>query len=196
VLAVLLGVGTEPAAATRALLAEREVDHVVVVGIAGGVLADAEIGDVVRVESVRHGPTGRRHTSTPLGPAPHVGTMHTSDELVQDPVALAALAAYGVVALDMETAAVAEVCEAAAVPWSVVRAISDLAGDESITAEVAAMTRPDGTPDLDAVTRHLEEDPSRIEVLGRLGQDVERAARAAAEAAVEACRHVGDPPPR
>jgi adenosylhomocysteine nucleosidase len=192
-LAVQIGMGTVPAEqATRTLLQHVEVDHVVVLGIAGGVLPSAEIGDLVVVESALHGPTGRTHDATPLGPMPPGGVLHTSDLLIQDPGALAELIGQGVVALDMETAAVAQVCEQEGVPWTSFRALSDLPGDDSITAEVAALTGPDGMPDLDAITRFLEEDPSRAAALERLGDDAAHAARVAAEAAIAACRHVGE----
>jgi adenosylhomocysteine nucleosidase len=194
-LALQIGMGTVPAEqATRTLLQHVDVDHVVVLGIAGGVLPSAEIGDLVVVESALHGPTGQTHDATPLGPVPATGVLHTSDLLIQDPGALAELVSQGVVALDMETAAVAHVCEQEDVPWTSFRSISDLAGDESITAEVAALTGPDGMPDLDAITRFLEEDPSRAAALERLGNDAAHAAQVAAEAAIAACRHVGDLP--
>ena len=52
------------------------------------------------------------------------------------------MAAQGVVAVDMETAAVAAVCEAAACPWSVFRGISDYAGEGLVDDAIFAMTRP------------------------------------------------------
>jgi adenosylhomocysteine nucleosidase len=191
--AVQIGMGTVPAErATRTLLQHVDVDHVVVLGIAGGVLPSAEIGDLVVVESALHGPTGRTHDAAPLGPVPPSGVLHTSDLLIQDPGALAELIGQGVVALDMETAAVAHVCEQEDVPWTSFRAVSDVPGDDTITAEVAALTGPDGMPDLDAITRFLEADPSRAAALERLGNDANHAARVAAEAAIAACRHVGE----
>jgi adenosylhomocysteine nucleosidase len=191
--ATQIGMGTVPAEqATRALLQSTELDHVVVLGIAGGVLPSAEIGELVVVESALHGPTGRTHDAAPLGPVPPHGVLHTSDLLIQDPGALAELVGQGVVALDMETAAVAHVCEQEDVPWTSFRAVSDLPGDDSITSEVAALTGPDGMPDLDAITRYLQADPSRAEAHERLGQDAAHAARVAAAAAIAACRHVGD----
>ncbi len=58
--------------------------------------------------------------------------MWTNDELITDLDELAALhAERGVVALDMETAAIAHACEQRGVPWSVFRAISDRSSDGS-----------------------------------------------------------------
>ena len=51
--------------------------------------------------------------------------MWTNDELITELEELATLHERGVVALDMETAAIAHACEQRGVPWSVFRAISD-----------------------------------------------------------------------
>ena len=61
----------------------------------------------------------------------------------------------GVVSLDMETAAIAKVCDERGVAWSVVRAISDRAGDGTVDAEIAGLTHPDGTANPAAVARYL-----------------------------------------
>jgi len=189
VVALLLGMGTRPAAEnTERLLAATEVDHVVVVGVTGGVHPEAAIGDLVAPEVVIDGATGREHRPTHLGEVTPSGSMWTSDVLIRDQAELADLLRRGVIALDMETAAVAHVCDQRDVPWTVVRSVSDLPHDDSITDEVAALVQPDGTPDLDAVDRYLAEDPSRLEDLSRLGADMEVAAQAAAGGAAEVCR--------
>jgi adenosylhomocysteine nucleosidase len=191
--AVLVGVGTQPsAAATATLLQAAEIDHVVVVGITGGVRPDAHIGQLVHPEVVVHGPSGREHGHEPVGGVQASGAMWTSDDIIRDAAELAGLAARGVVALDMETAAIAHVCDQREVPWTVVRAISDLASDPSIDEEVASLTRPDGTPDLPAVARYVARDPRRAKNLARLGRDMQTAADAAAQAAADVCRHLAN----
>jgi adenosylhomocysteine nucleosidase len=109
------------------------------------------------------------------------------DELITGPDELNAMAARGVVAVDMETAAVAAVCEAAGCPWSVFRGISDYAGEGLVDDAIFAMTRPDGTADPDVIARYLEENPERREVLVRLAHDTHLATEAAAAAAIDAC---------
>lgn len=189
VTATLAGVGTAPAASvTEHVLAELEpVDHVVVVGIAGGIGPDQSIGDVVVPELVVDGATGAEHRPHPLGDERPAGILSTSDELVVDPDAVAALAARGVIALDMETAAIAAVCERHGVRWSVFRAISDRAADGLVDAEVAALAGADGSAGLPAVLKLVARRPSRARDLARLGRDMKIATRAAAVAAAAAC---------
>jgi hypothetical protein len=91
-----------------------------------------------------------------------------------------------VLAIDMETAAVAAVCERRGRPWSVFRALSDRAGDPLVGADVLALAGEDGEPDLAAVFRFLLRRPWRLPLLVRLGRDSSRATRAAAAAAVRA----------
>ncbi|UCE87523.1 MAG: nucleoside phosphorylase, partial [Deltaproteobacteria bacterium] len=88
--------------------------------------------------------------------------------------------------IDMETAAVAAVCERRRCPWSVFRAISDRADDGSTDAAVLALAGPDGRPDLLAVARLVLTRPRRVPQLVRLARGATRAARVAASAAVAA----------
>ena len=192
VTAALVGVGTGPsAAATEHLLGTLpRVDHVVVVGIAGGIGPGQSIGDVIVPEVVVDGATGDEHRPDPLGDRVPAGVLSTSDELIVDPAAVAALVDRGVVALDMETAAIAAVCARHGCRWSVFRAISDRAGDGLIDAEVGALTKPDGSADIPAALRLVARHPSRARDLARLGRDMKTAARAAATAAAAACADV------
>ena len=75
--------------------------------------------------------------------------------------------AEAVVALDMETAAVAVVCEERNVPWSAFRAISDRPRDKLVDAAVWEMTGPDGSADPDALRRYLATDPDARTRLAR-----------------------------
>jgi adenosylhomocysteine nucleosidase len=194
VTAVLAGVGTAPAAAAteRVLTASGRVDHVVVVGIAGGIVAGQAIGDLIVPETVVDGASGAEYQPYPLGDHTPAGTLSTSDELIVDPAAVAELVGRGVVALDMETAAIAAVCERHGRPWSVFRAISDRAGDGLIDPEIAALASADGSAGLPAVLKLVARHPSRVRDLARLGRDVKVAARAAAVTAAAACAEVVD----
>lgn len=188
VVAGLTGIGTARArAAAVAVLDATEVDHVVVVGIAGAVGATHGVGQAIAPVSVVDAATGRAFAPHPLGELVGLaGTLVTGDELIRDAARLADLEADGVVALDMETAAVAEVCEERGVPWSVARAISDVAGDEAVGATVeGGLARPDGSPDLAAAARFMARSPSRIGALARLARQAQAAARAAADEAVQ-----------
>jgi adenosylhomocysteine nucleosidase len=191
VTATMTGIGTAAGArAARRVLDAAEVDHLVVVGIAGGLGDRLAIGDVVVPSVVIDGATGAGYRPHPLGAQPNDGGLHTSDDLLLDDDTLAALAMQGVVALDMETAAIAAVCEERGCPWSVIRSISDRTSDGMVDDAVASLARPDGSADLPAVARFVVRHPNRIGQLTRLGRDMKTATNAAAAAAVRALREL------
>ncbi|MEJ7584586.1 MAG: hypothetical protein WKF43_10995 [Acidimicrobiales bacterium] len=188
VFAIVTGIGTKLATtATERLLDAVAVDRVVVVGVTGALDGTLPIGSLVLPEVVVDSATGAEHRPAALGGGVARGTMWTTDELLSDPDVLARLRDQGVVSLDMETAAIAEVCEQCDVPWSVFRAISDRATDE-IVGQVFHLTNRDGTPNVPAVVRYLVGHPTQVPRLARLGRGAMRAAEVAAEAAVRACR--------
>lgn len=187
VTAVITGIGTALAhAATVRLLDEVDVERVIVVGIAGAIENQTPIGALVLPEFVVSGADGSEHRPTPLRVGNAHGKLWTSDELLLDPAVLADLRAHGVVALDMETAAIAKVCDEHDVPWSVVRAISDRAGDGTVDGETVGLTHPDGRPNVSAVARYLVRHPDALPRLVRLGKGAKLAAARAAETAINA----------
>ena len=185
-LVTTMGMAAGERAAQRLL--DVGVDRVIVVGIAGGVdPATVKIGDVVIPETVIDRRTRKSH-GPPLSPdTPPRGTISCGDELITDPVHLAEMGATGVIAVDMETAAVAAVCEAAGVPWSAFRGISDYAGEGLVDQELFEATNPDGTGNPGAIKRYLEAHPEKVEVLKRLARDTTIATEAAAAAAIRSC---------
>lgn len=187
VTAVITGIGTALAhAATVRLLDEVDVERVIVVGIAGAIENQTPIGALVLPEFVVSGADGSDHRPTPLRVGNAHGKLWTSDELLLDPAVLADLRAHGVVALDMETAAIAKVCDEHDVPWSVVRAISDRAGDGGVDAEIVGLSHPDGRLNFSAVARYLVRHPGAVPRLVRLGKGAKLAAARAAETAINA----------
>jgi nucleoside phosphorylase len=185
--AATAGVGIRAAAsAAERILDATRPDHLVVVGIAGGIGAGVRIGDLVVPERVIDLASGAEHRPAPLGGAAPRGVLATSDRLIVDPREIAELERRGAVAIDMETAAVAAVCERRGCPWSVFRAVSDLAGDGSADGAVLGLLRPDGRPDLGALARLLATRPWRIPGLVRLARGADLASRTAAGAAVAA----------
>lgn len=187
VVAAITGIGTRAAARTTERLLERDaVDRVIVVGIAGAIAAGLGVGELVVPERVLDLATGREHRPTPLGAVPARGTLATSDALVALPDALARLGREGVVAIDMETSAIAAVCERRGVAWSVFRAISDRAGAGPLDAEILRLAGPEGRPAPLALARFLLTRPWRVPQLVRLGRDSRRATRVAADAVLAA----------
>ena len=187
VVAIATGMGTAAArAAVIQLLDAVDVEWVVVVGITGAIENETPIGTLVLPELVVNGADGSEFRPKPLPFGDAHGKMWTTDELLLDPTVHADLRAQGVVSLDMETAAVAEVCENRGVPWSVVRAISDRAGDGSVDAELFGLSHPDGTPNFSAVARYLARHPVAVPRLVRLARGSKLATERAAAAAIRA----------
>jgi adenosylhomocysteine nucleosidase len=185
IVAAITGIGVRAAAQTaERVLDSGGIDHLVVVGIAGGIAAGARIGDIVVPELVIDLESGAQHRPARLGDAPPRGVLATSGELVSDREALVRLRDRGVVAIDMETAAVAAVCERRGCRWSVFRAISDHIDDAPVDPAVFGLAGPDGGPNPTALLRFLLTRPWKIPELARLARDMRKAANAAAQAAV------------
>jgi adenosylhomocysteine nucleosidase len=186
VTAVITGIGTARAhAATVRLLDAVDAEWVIVVGICGATDNRTPIGSLVLPELVVDGSDGSQHRPTPLGVGDTHGKLWTTDELLLDPAEHADLRAQGAVALDMETAAVAKACEPRGVPWSVVRAVSDRAGDGGVDADIVGLTRPDGTANLSAAARYLVRCPGALPRLVRLAGGSRLASERAANAAIK-----------
>ena len=188
VTAATIGVG--PAAAARStvhLLDASATDVVLVSGVAGGLDPQVPIGTVVVPATVVNRGSGRRLHATPVKDVDLAGTIATSHELVVDEERQGALRAEGVDAVDMETAAVAEVCSDRGLPWLAFRGISDRPSDGLVDGSMIGMLKPDGRANPLAMARFVAMRPWKIPGLVRLGRDATLAARRAAEAAVAAC---------
>jgi adenosylhomocysteine nucleosidase len=188
VVAIVTGMGTVFATeGTERLLDAFDVARVVVVGITGAVENVTPIGTLVLPEVVVNSATGTEHRPDPFGTGTPSGKMWTTDALTTDLDAVAALREQGVVSLDMETAAIAAVCERRGIPWSVFRVISDRASDGSIDDEVFKMSNQDGTPNPRAVARYFLRHPHHIPRMARLAKGARLATETAADAAIRAC---------
>lgn len=180
----LLGIGTRAARdSTARLLEAHRPGRVLVIGVAGGIGPTTSIGSLVVPAAVLDAASGTEHVPAPVPGFAAAGTLHTSDELVVEPEHIAALVDRGVVALDMETAAVAAVCEGAGVPWSVLRGISDHADAELIDPAILGLMGPTGEPRPGAVARYVARHPGRVRHLARLARGLSAATSASAEAA-------------
>lgn len=187
VFAATTGIGMGPAARVAERLLDRgPFERVLVVGIAGGIGPGVTVGDLVVPELVVDLASGAEHRPSPLGEGVPRGVLATSDELVVDREAVARLERRGVVAVDMETAAIAAVCERRGCAWSVFRGISDRADDGSVDPAILALAGPDGDGDPAAVARFVLTRPWRIPRLVRLARGMRAAADVAARAAARA----------
>jgi adenosylhomocysteine nucleosidase len=187
VIAIVTGIGTALAgSATVRLLDAVDVEWVVVVGITGAIDDDTPIGGLILPERVVDGADGSVYRPRPLRVGNAHGAIWTTDQLLTDPATHADLRSRGVVSLDMETAAIAKVCDQRGVAWSVVRAISDRAGDGTVDAEIVGLTHSDGTANPAAVARYLVRHRNALPRLARLAKGSNLAAKQAANAAIMA----------
>jgi len=184
VVAGVLGVGPSSARrTTERLLEQGSFDHVMVVGIAGGLDPALAVGGLIVPRQVRLYPDGALYRSHPL-PSRHAeGGLMTTDGLLSTEEDWRAILESGFGAVDMEAAGVAEACEGASVDWSVYRGISDRPDEHIVDQTVFAMSKPDGSADLAAVGRYLIRDPRRARTLAHLNRSMGQAARTAATAA-------------
>lgn len=192
VVAALTGIGM----AAGARCAERIIDatspdHLIVVGIAGGIASSVGIGDLVVPELVLNLDTGANHRPAAFGDSNPQGTLASSDTLLESREDALALRDRGVVAIDMESAAVAAVCERRGCAWSVFRAISDRADEGTTDTAILGLVDSDGTPNLAAVARFVLTRPHRIPQLVRLARGSNAATGTAADAAIAALRASG-----
>ncbi|BBU22640.1 5'-methylthioadenosine/S-adenosylhomocysteine nucleosidase [Mycobacterium xenopi] len=191
-IAIVTGIGTAQAhaataqAATAQLLDTVKVEWVIVVGISGAIDNQTPIGTLVLPELVVSGADCSQYRPKPLRLGDAHGTLWTTDSLLVDPRVHADLRNRGVVSLDMETAAIAKVCEQRGVPWSVLRAVSDRASDGSVDAEILGLANPDGRANSPAAARYLLRHPGAWLRLVRLARGSKLASERAAEAAITA----------
>ena len=188
VVATMTGIGTQGALdATERLLDDHPIHHVIIVGVAGGLGPELDVGDMVVPELVVDRPNDRTYRATPLGAVAPAGTIVTSDEFNYPQPILDGFIADGVLALDMETGSIAAVCERRGVPWTAFRSLSDHATKAPVETAVLGLARPDGSANVPALIRYLGPKPWRIRHLSRLAKGSMLATRNAANAAVDAC---------
>jgi nucleoside phosphorylase len=186
--AIVTGMGTALARReTERLLNAVDIDEVVVVGITGAVENETPIGTLVLPEVVVNSATGAEYRPAPRAQGEPHGKMWTTDGLTTNLDDIAELRAQGVISLDMETAAIAEVCVSRGIPWSVFRVISDRASDGSITEEIFHLSHQDGTPDKAAVARYFLKHPTHVARMTELAKGAKLATENAADAAIKAC---------
>jgi adenosylhomocysteine nucleosidase len=182
-LVLVTGMGTD-----RASAAARWVwDHfrprlVVACGFTGALSPKFEVGDVLVasevVEPDEDGMHWRTAVPTELGDLP-VGRVVTVRELMGRPSAKRSLARKtAAVAVDMESAAIAEVCQEKRIPCAVVRAISDTA-DTMLSDRLVTMVSG-GRVSPWRVLINVVRSPRLVLELWRLARDTRIAARALA----------------
>jgi len=163
------------------------VDHVMIAGICGGLDPDRAVGSLINPEIIIEHTSGVAYRHTPPGDAPQFGKLITTEGVSLDPDLTRSFLADGCIGVDMESSAVAEVCEAQGCPWSVYRCIGDRPFDGLLDERIVALTHPDGSGNSAEIARLVAAEPDLAAKLERLSHDTALAARLAAEAAVRGC---------
>jgi nucleoside phosphorylase len=171
--------------ATERVLASGHFDHVMIVGIAGGLDPKFPVGSVMVPSEVRLHPHGALYRTHPLPSRMSEGGLMTTDGLFSDEAVWRPILEAGFGAVDMEAAGVAEACEQAGVAWSIYRGISDRPEENLVDQAVFALSKPNGSVDLVALGKFLVRDPLRIKMLAHLNRCMKKAANSAAIAAFE-----------
>lgn len=169
--------------ATERMLATGPFDHVMVVGIAGGLDPTLPVGSLIVPSRVRLHPDGPVHTTRPLPSRVPDGGLMTTIGLFSDDEIWQPILASGYGAVDMEASGVGDACESANVDWSVYRGISDRPDEHIVDQGVFALSKEDGSPDFMAVAKYVARDPRRVKALAHLNRCMGVAAKVAAEAA-------------
>jgi adenosylhomocysteine nucleosidase len=184
VAALVTGMGPALAReATRKALGTGTFDHVMVIGIAGGLDPDLPVGSLMVPSRVQLYPEGPEFHARPVPPRVAGGSLMTTDGLFDNEQVWQPILERGFGAVDMEAAGVAEVCEDAGVAWSVYRGISDRPDEHIVDQAVFGLSKPDGSADPVAVAKYLARDPRRAKALAHLNQCMKEAANLAADAA-------------
>ncbi|MGH9919271.1 MAG: hypothetical protein ACRD6W_10465, partial [Nitrososphaerales archaeon] len=131
--------------------------------------------------------SGSSYSHRPPGDAPRAGKLITTDQATLDVSLSRHFFEDGCLAVDMESSAVAEVCEAQGCTWSVYRCIGDRYFDGFLDERIVSLGNPDGSANVEEVMKLIAAEPELKERLERLGRDSTMAARLAAESAVRGC---------
>ena len=153
------------------------IDHVMVAGICGGLDPDIEVGTLINPEFITDHTSGTSYRHSPPGDTPLVGKLMTTEQVTLDVSVSQRFFGDGFVAVDMESSAVAEVCEARGCGWSVYRCIGDRYFDGLFDQRIVQATNPDGSGNAEAITRLIAAEPDLAAKLARLSRDTTRAAR-------------------
>jgi nucleoside phosphorylase len=184
VAALVTGMGPALAReATRKAFAAGTFDHVMVIGIAGGLGPDLPVGSLMVPSRVQLYPDGPEFQAHPVPPRIAEGSLMTTDGLFDNDQVWRPILERGFGAVDMEAAGVAEVCVEAGVAWSVYRGISDRPDEHIVDQAVFGLSKPDGSADPVALAKYLARDPRRAKALAHLNQCMKEAASLAADAA-------------
>lgn len=172
------GMGPSAAMGAAHALVSAGCNGIVSWGVAGGLSPGLAIGDLVIPEHVQRGdrvyPADarlRERLAERFTIPVHGGTLITTDEVIRTPEKKSALhLTHGAVAVDMESAAIAEAAAAHGIAFVAVRAISDAAGDALPAGLAGAVDVNTGGLRAMGVARLLVTKPHQVLHLVRAGR--------------------------
>ena len=186
------GVGQNPTTLAAVRFLARPFGHALLIGFAGGLEDGLPPGSLVRPERAI-GPPGIEFFAdtnrlAALGGQP--GAVVAAAKFVADPQEKRLLrATTGARIVDLESAAFAYACQRAAVPFTILRAVSDDA-DAALSPRAAEWVHPDGRLALGRITKDFFLRPRLWRTMGILGRN----SRIAAAALDGALRRLADAP--
>ncbi len=159
-------------------------------GVAGALRAHLQVAEVRVPEVLIDAATGQRFEPT-LAVGGASGILVTASALAGDAEAKTKLRlAHEADLVDMESAAIARVCQRRQIRWACLRAVSDLA-DEQVPAEFASLVDAHGKPRLGSAIVYALTHPQRIGAMVRLGKNTAAAAEALADHVVAVLEDLG-----
>ena len=151
------------------------IDHVFVVGIAGANDPRLKIGEVVIPESVVDERDGVSRYPTNLSDFEPAGLIYSTDQLAYCKEFVAMLQDRKVSLVDMESGAIAAVCERNNCPFTIVRAVSDRVDKHAENFDIFHLAHDDGSPRYMAAIRYMLGRPWKIAYLISMGLGAKKA---------------------
>jgi nucleoside phosphorylase len=151
------------------------IDHVFVVGIAGANDPELQIGEVVIPTSVVDERDGVFRYPENLSDLQSSGLLYSTDQLAYSEEYVAMLNDRKVSLVDMESGAIAAVCERNNCPFTVIRAVSDRVDKHAENFDVFHLANDDGSPRYLAAIRYILRKPWKIAYLISMGLGAKKA---------------------
>ena len=170
---LIVGIGRANASrSVQAFLRGTHPDWVYTCGFAGGLAPDLQVGDLVHDTATTAPETARKLVALGVKPA----RFHCADRIAITVAEKKALRERtGAEVVEMESAAIHAACQAAGIPCTTLRVISDTAG-EDLPLDFNALSKPDKSLDFGRLAWAVARSPGRIPHLLRLPQNSARAA--------------------
>ncbi len=176
---VLTGIGHRRAEhIVEAIISDTRFSRVIIAGFAGGADPAFRVADVVIPRAIVDLASHRQLSPTVCGSCS--GVLATCAHLVSTPWEKSEIfESHKACAVDMESAAIAGLCDRRGIAWLCVRAISDTA-QTALPPYLLKFSHADGRPALGRAALHALSHPWHIGAMLRLGGDCRRAAEALA----------------